>query len=455
MSYHTNRSYSPPPPPAQRAASSAAPPGFHFMPDGTLMSDAEHEMLYGKSAPTEERKSQYYPGLHPYNNPNVGGPGSTIGEALPHTNNGVTVGFSIRSNVWRSRYSFVPTCYSTLDNIMLSHMKPNNPASATPGNIHGYTSLDVSSTWDHDYEAELDNLNTFYRGQTASSLEVVSNHNPSAVKIFKAISIEGDGMWSGSAYTNVGRGSEEPDQQSGGFEFERKEGAFYSDIPASTTVEDFSREMMFVGFVRVEDFYADETNVESINDGFAQLWTLPLVNIPQVSLPTSTDTALYFGRRLVVQSELDALAEDPDYMITTGSLQFESIQRIIPITNPAHATPIGYDGHESNRLQPMSYNSETNSIEIWAGIDDAIALEGGVPFGKGLQYFVDYFLNMGIFEDIVPVPEEYIPVYVSQPVSKTGEMMRGHYVGANISGIGEIFAINVDFENTKLDGSLG
>ena len=79
MSYHTNRSYSPPPPPAQRAASSAAPPGFHFMPDGTLMSDAEHEMLYGKSAPTEERKSQYYPGLHPYNNPNVGSPGATIG----------------------------------------------------------------------------------------------------------------------------------------------------------------------------------------------------------------------------------------------------------------------------------------------------------------------------------------------------------------------------------------
>ena len=47
MSYHTNRSYSPPPPPAQRAASSAPPPGFHFMPDGTLMSDAEHEMQYG------------------------------------------------------------------------------------------------------------------------------------------------------------------------------------------------------------------------------------------------------------------------------------------------------------------------------------------------------------------------------------------------------------------------
>ena len=27
-----------------------APPGFHFMPDGTLMSDAEHMMMFGSSA---------------------------------------------------------------------------------------------------------------------------------------------------------------------------------------------------------------------------------------------------------------------------------------------------------------------------------------------------------------------------------------------------------------------
>ena len=25
-----------------------APPGFHYMPDGTLMSDAEHERLYNE-----------------------------------------------------------------------------------------------------------------------------------------------------------------------------------------------------------------------------------------------------------------------------------------------------------------------------------------------------------------------------------------------------------------------
>ena len=32
------------------AQGQTAPPGFHYMPDGTLMSDAEHERLYGGSS---------------------------------------------------------------------------------------------------------------------------------------------------------------------------------------------------------------------------------------------------------------------------------------------------------------------------------------------------------------------------------------------------------------------
>ena len=58
-------------------------------------------------------------------------------------------------------------------------------------------------------------------------------------------------------------------------------------------------------------------------------------------------------------------------------------------------------------------------------------------------------------EGISRFPEDYIPIYVSQPVYKTGEMLRGPYMGVTIEGSGEIFAINVDFENIKLDSSLG
>ena len=136
-------------------------------------------------------------------------------------------------------------------------------------------------------------------------------------------------------------------------------------------------------------------------------------------------------------------------------MEFLSIIEVFPIA-PPHGSPTSYSGHDEARMNPMGYNSETNSIEISSRVSDSIALEGGFNFGIGLEYFVHHFLNVGFVDaEIVPVPVNYIPIYVSQPISKTGEMLRGHYMGANISGSGEIFAINVDFENTKLDGSLG
>ena len=125
----------------------------------------------------------------------------------------------------------MPTCYSTLDNFMLSHLKPNNENFVNVLNPQGYTTDIIS--WDHD-GTNLDELNIFYDASYTSSLEIVSNYNPSSVKIFKAISIEGNGNWGGNAYTNVDRGGE-PQQESSGFEFEEKEGAFYSDIPSSIT----------------------------------------------------------------------------------------------------------------------------------------------------------------------------------------------------------------------------
>ena len=368
-------------------------------------------------------------------NPNDVGVSGFIGDAQSHTNNGVTLAFSTKSNVWRSRYGFVPTCYSTLDNRMVTHMRPNVPNPSLLPGPHNYTS--DSFSWHHDYGMNA-NLLEFYGGTQGSSIEVVSNYNPSSVKIFKSMSIEGDGVWGATTYTNVDRGAA-PQQESGAIAFEEREGTLYGDIPASITEDtsDQSRELKFVGFVRAEDFFADETNVESINNGFDQIWTLPLVGTPKISLPTTGDTGLWFGRRF---SDM-------------GDMQFVSVIEIFPLA-PPHAEPTTYSSHQSNVFNPYSYNAADNSISIISGIADSIALEGGFEFGLGLQYFVDYFLNTGI-PGLEPIQDDFIPIFISQRVGKTGEMMRGPYMGARISGSGEIFAINVEFENTKLDGSLG
>ena len=360
-----------------------------------------------------------------------------IGGYKPHS--GVTLGFSTKSNVWRSRYGFVPTCYSTLDNFMLSHLKPNDVDFVGPLNPQGYTTDIIS--WGHE-GTNLDELNIFYNVSYTSSLEVVSNHNPSSVKIFKAISIEGSGNWGGNAYTNIDRGGN-PQQESSGFEFEEKEGAFYSDIPSSITDDpnDRSRELMFVGFVRVSDMIADENTVsqivnlegiETTDTPFDKwMWTIPLATQPEVSLPISEGTALWFAKL------------DQDGMMEDLFSLYETPQP--PDIN--HGLPISYEdyGHGGNLLRPMGYNSADNSMDIMTEMTEGTVISE--TSSLGLVNFIEFILEN--------TTSELIPIYVSQPISKTGEMLRGHYMGANISGTGEIFAINVDFEKTKLDGSLG
>jgi hypothetical protein len=52
------------------------------------------------------------------------------------------------------------------------------------------------------------------------------------------------------------------------------------------------------------------------------------------------------------------------------------------------------------------------------------------------------------------------PVYILTDSTVNGDVMRGPYAGVNLtlddaSQPFELFAINVDYEKTKLDGSLG
>jgi hypothetical protein len=364
-----------------------------------------------------------------------------LSEAQYHTRNGVTLGFSIRSNVWRSRYSYTPTCYSTVDNIMVSHMRPNDPNNTQLDGPHYYMSNSFS--WNHELDSDL----SFYLYGANSQVEVVSNYNPSAVKIFKAISIEGDGGWTGNSYTNVGRGGP-PEQSSFQFEFDVRENNLYSHIPPSTTVESLNNQMMFVGFVNTADLLemvdsiddhivdiSDEPETPLLEKTFSSYptikWTIPLATHPKSSIPTSEDTALWFG-----------------FPNDAGQISgFASLQEVFPSTSSAHGGVTNYNGsHEDNVLRPIGYDSATNSIELMTEMNYELA-SGEADESLGIPNLIDYIVNS--------TTAQMIPIYVSQNARKTGEIMRGPYLGVNLSGEGEIFAINVEFEKTKLDGSLG
>jgi hypothetical protein len=125
----------------------------------------------------------------------------------------MTIAFSEKFNSWTTRYSFEPTCYSDTGNKMVSFD-------------------DNGAVWLHDSN---DERCSFYGSQGGASLELVSNQDPSAIKMFKSLSVETNGTgWSGKVYTNDEySGNEKQEGDILESFFKNKEGFKYADMPRS------------------------------------------------------------------------------------------------------------------------------------------------------------------------------------------------------------------------------
>ena len=313
--------------------------------------------------------------------------------------NGTTIAFSTKANVWKARYSFAPTCYITMDNDFLS------------SNITGGAESlgDTRMVWKHN-----ENLthNSFYAlASEPSTLEVVSNQNPSSVKIFKALSIESSTSgWTGSAYTNKDRGTNA--LQTGDFgAFVEKEGNQYSSMPRSAI--NSTSNLTFVGVVNVNQIAPTSFNE---NDS----WDIPLINIPDVALPVSPNSFLFFGSELKNAYKLDV-----------GGLLY------------IYAS----DGFPVFGFTAVGYNEETNSIQVKSV--DPFSLPNNTVANVAAAFAVN-----------LSDSSSTVPVYIMTNPVQDGDTMRGPYAGIKLtlpdsSEAFELFAINVDYERTKLDGSLG
>ena len=302
---------------------------------------------------------------------------------------GTTVAFSTKANVWKTRYSFTPSCYMTMDNDFLSS---NRVPMMTNELIYRH---DVNPIH-----------NLFHGGAVApSTVEIVSNQNPSAVKIFKALSLESDARsWTGSVYTNKTR---DPFAYQSGdlMPFVQKEGNQYVDMPRSSI--NSSSNITFIGVVKVLDLVP--TSLDN------NIWSIPLINLPDVAFPAGNNSFVYFGDNLITPS-LEGIAVNagdgynPDGFII---LKFR-----------------GYDG--SNNSLQVSLDTPLLSTV------DPVMTNFSESFGAATE----------------------IPVYIMTNPVLDGDNMRGPYAGIKLTSTNsaspfELFAINVDYEKTKLDGSLG
>jgi len=129
--------------------------------------------------------NQYYVTLRQIPDPN------NVGQFLY---GGLTLGYSVSAGVWQSRYTFYPDMYSDQNGTMYSAYYVQNPALANDAEVF------------HSHTNETD-YNTFYGTFSPSTLKVVSNFNPSMVKVFNAISLENSGSarWAAtSVVTDLG-----------------------------------------------------------------------------------------------------------------------------------------------------------------------------------------------------------------------------------------------------------
>ena len=353
---------------------------------------------------------------------------------------GKTVAFSTKANVWKTRYSFTPTCYMTMSNDFMS------------SNITGMFSNNMA--WKHDVSTQ---YNNFYNQSYPSSLEVVSNDNPSAVKIFKSLSIESNTTnWTGSVYTNKDRGMTA--LQEGDFAvdpitllaFTEKEGNQYSAMPRSRI--NSTSQIVFVGSIRRahlvpsnasnatglgEGYYPDPG---SFNQALSGPWIyedgsyeVPLVGGSQISVDfgsTNNPQTALFGSALQTLDNYGA------------STQLDSNNNFpAPITVFDTGPGIYITG----------YNAEYNTIRVQPNFTAA----GGANPSESLMYnFTQPGVGLGgsVSDDLA--------VYILTDSTVNGDVMRGPYAGVNLtldnaSQPFELFAINVDYEKTKLDGSLG
>lgn len=142
---------------------------------------------------------------------------TTSGSSASST--GLTIAYKHKEGVWGSKYSFVPSNYVAVNN-----------------SLYSFYDNGTNVVWQHNVN---DTRNNFYGTQYDSMFEVVSNFNPSMIKTFDALGVEGNGTWTSTLYTS--------DQQTSITEFDVREKHRYALIPRDTLVSTSNK--IFLGVV--------------------------------------------------------------------------------------------------------------------------------------------------------------------------------------------------------------
>jgi len=294
-----------------------------------------------------------------------------------------TFAFSEKVEAWTTRYSFTPTCYINSGDVMLS-------------------SLDQKGVWIHD---ENESRNNFYGDPYPSSVTVVSNSDPSAVKMYKAISLETNRKdWEAVFSTNEEYNDNNRQKSNITTGFEDKEGFKYREIPRS-----------------------------SLNS------SSHLVPFPSVSLSGSTQEEIQSGvddLNFIIEFTLDVDRPPFDLSIPGGEI-------------------LALHQGQLKNFTTLFLETATSGLANVSSIFLRNCDEGFVTITTNT--WVVNFLPVGQYVEAL---ENFIsyPLFVASSVSENGDQMRGPYLKTdlliNTNEPLELHAINIDYEFSKLDKRL-
>lgn len=318
-----------------------------------------------------------------------------------------TIAFSTKSLDWKTRYSFQPLHYARSGTDLISFSRSGEEAG-----VHLHDSSDE--------------YNKFYETTYPSKLSVITNNNPSATKIYEAFSFEATkGGWSTKFTTETG------EKQEGSVIPEflvEKEGKFYSPVPQDELNIKVATKL--VGESTVGEITKDSIKISG------RLFSIPGSYIgfviPKVieGTPNSQAQILYSSQNL---GELIVFSNREG----GGVFNIKNLQ----IAEDAFGWAVSQFLPYITEYEPYS-NSLTVS-DLYSGLL--------------YQRIKDHFGFSD--EDLVALEDYPVKIFSFSNIKQNGEDMRGEFMKIDIERSGtdyyELFAINVDQHQTKLDHSLG
>jgi len=316
-----------------------------------------------------------------------------------------TFAFSTTDNYFTTRYSFEPDCYASIDNIFVSL----NKREQTPESIL-QSGARSNVCWVHNVNPQ---MNTFYDVSTASQMVVVSNEDPSKEKTFNSISLEVNNSDPNAFFANVITNAEDLQeiQSSHVKKFTRREGNLYAAIGSSK--RNSTRNIRYTGN-RISTYFQPEL-IGTLITGF----TVQMI-FPTGMVQTGEQNRLYVS--VGAQNQLA-------FFPNVNSTQIQYANKSTP--------------YDASKLYIESISGSGPVYNVKIKID-------GAPANQTMLEEIDAFFDINR------------PIFIISNAETHGDSLRGKYAAIFLSSGEEsktkpfeLYCINVDYAQSKLDSSLG